>query len=95
MFKISIESIKSLQAKPTDDGMKQEIKGTVVFNVPLSEAGVLNGKEAYIVTEDELNGSPVDNQELRDKLDGMASLILKIASLIDKRNEVIDTTEVA
>ena len=64
MFKVEVSTVKSLEKRVTDEGEVQPIKGTVVFNVPLEEAGTLNGKTCYIYTTEEhelaLGGKDVD-----------------------------------
>ena len=86
MFNISVESVKSLKPVVTDNGIQQDIKATVKFEVPLSQAGELNGRECVIMTKEEHENlkSPTDHtlEELFNGLDKVNNIVLAMSAII-------------
>ena len=87
MFKCKVESIKSLKPTVTEEGEVQVIKGSFVFDVSLAEAGMLNGQDVIILTEEEFNGRDLKMSDVFERLDTIGSSILKIAQIVKEIDE--------
>ena len=92
--KVYMEAVKSNKEK--DDhatGLPiPQVKGTAVFEVPLTEASIYDKKEAYILTGEEyerLSGNcpSITNQELWEQFDTIQSAVLVVGGILKKRAE--------